>query len=151
MKNHITKLLSQNIKDFMKSNKIIKTKPLLYCSFKSFNDDTFNHKINIVITDKDNVNETFFIKPDFTLTNDIKIAKKQMYWRIRNVGQRELELLIGEWWDANHDKMSFEEITAFNKEVLEMDNPNMNKYFVKLDTPPEDLYYTRRILNLPTK
>ena len=86
------------------------------------------------------------LTPDFTLNNDITIAKKQIYWRVRNIGQRELELLIGDWWEINSNKLTFDEIKAFNSEVLEMDNPSMNKYFVKLEEPENNLIYTRKIL-----
>ena len=86
------------------------------------------------------------IKPNFTLDENINIAKKQVYWRIRNIGQKELELLIGNWWEKNNENMKFSEISEFNKEVLEMDNPTMNKYFVKLEKPEEKLKYTYEIL-----
>mmetsp|Transcript_37593 Transcript_37593/g.39040 ORF Transcript_37593/g.39040 Transcript_37593/m.39040 type:complete len:132 (+) Transcript_37593:12-407(+) len=88
------------------------------------------------------------LQPDFTLSEDFETAKKQVYWRIRNIGQREFELLIGDWWEANQSKMGFEEIKNFNKEILEMDNPSMNRYFVQLITPEKELFYTRKILNL---
>lgn len=86
------------------------------------------------------------IKPNFILDKDIEIAKKQMYWRIRNIGQKELELLIGNWWEQNNKNLNFSDISEFNKEVLEMDNPTMNKYFVKLEKPDEKLKYTYEIL-----
>lgn len=86
-------------------------------------------------------------KPDI-LSSDLETARKQVYWRIRNIGQRELEMLIGDWWEANKTTLNLQQLTQFNKEVLEMENPEMNKYFVKLDPPEENMYYTKMILRL---
>lgn len=87
-------------------------------------------------------------KPDYSLSNDINIAKKQVFWRVRNIGQKELELLIGDWWEKYNNTLSLQEIKDFSKEILEMDNPTMNKYFVKLEDPSNQLIYTRKILNM---
>lgn len=107
--------------------------------------------LNLITYSRYNVGVSFTInengiKPNFTLDENINIAKKQVYWRIRNIGQKELELLIGNWWEKNNENMKFSEISEFNKEVLEMDNPTMNKYFVKLEKPEEKLKYTYEIL-----
>ena len=93
-----------------------------------------------------NENRIIF-KPD-VLSNDLETAKKQVYWRIRNIGQRELEMLIGDWWEANKTKLNINQLIEFNKEVLEMENPDMNKYFVKLDPPSDNMFYTKKILNI---
>jgi len=86
------------------------------------------------------------LKPIFDTSNNLEIARKQVYWRIRNIGQKELELLIGDWWDKNKENLSIKEINEFNDEVLRMDNSDMNNYFVKFIQPPENLIYTKRIL-----
>lgn len=86
-------------------------------------------------------------KSKFTLDHDFEVAKKQVYWRIRNIGQRELEMLIGEWFDENLSKLSLSELNEFSREVLSMENPELNHYFVKLEEVPEDLKYTKLILS----
>lgn len=111
----------------------------------------FKNYLNLITFSRFKVGVSFTInengiKPNFTLDENIIIAKKQVYWRIRNIGQKELELLIGNWWEKNNENMKFSEISEFNKEVLEMDNPTMNKYFVKLEKPEEKLKYTYEIL-----
>lgn len=77
------------------------------------------------------------------LINDYNTAKKQVFWRIRNIGQLELEYIVMKWYDKQ--EMSLEELKGFSEEVLEMENPDMNKYFVKMVPAAEHLVYTRKI------
>lgn len=77
------------------------------------------------------------------LSNDVATAKKQVFWRIRNIGQKELEYIIMKWYDKQN--LTYEEMKKFSEEVLEMENPDMNNYFVKMDPAPENLEFTRRI------
>jgi succinate dehydrogenase flavin-adding protein (antitoxin of CptAB toxin-antitoxin module) len=77
------------------------------------------------------------------LSNDVATAKKQVFWRIRNIGQKELEYIIMKWYDKQN--LSYDEMKKFSEEVLEMENPDMNNYFVKMDPAPENLEFTRRI------
>jgi succinate dehydrogenase flavin-adding protein (antitoxin of CptAB toxin-antitoxin module) len=77
------------------------------------------------------------------LSNDFELAKKQVFWRIRNIGQLELEFLLMKWFEQQN--MNLDQLKQFTKEVLEMENPEMNKYFVKFDSPPEEYNYTKKI------
>ena len=43
--------------------------------------------------------------------------------------------------------MNLEELKSFSEEVLEMENPDMNKYFVKMVPAADHLVYTRKIQN----
>jgi len=79
------------------------------------------------------------------LINDYNTAKKQVFWRIRNIGQLELEYIVMKWYDKQN--MNLEELKSFSEEVLEMENPDMNKYFVKMVPAAEHLVYTRKIQN----
>lgn len=85
-------------------------------------------------------------KSKFILDSNFETAKKQVYWRIRNIGQRELEMLIGEWFEENSSKLSLAELNEFSQEVLSMENPELNKYFVKLEDVGEELKFTKLIL-----
>ena len=77
------------------------------------------------------------------LVDDFATAKKQVFWRIRNIGQKELEYILMKWYD--HQTMTMEEMKRFSVEVLEMENPDMNKYFVKMEQAPENLEFTLKI------
>jgi len=77
------------------------------------------------------------------LSEDYQLAKKQVFWRIRNIGQLELEFLLMKWYESQN--MNLEQLKQFTEEVLQMENPEMNKYFVKFDAPPENHIYTKQI------
>jgi len=87
-----------------------------------------------------------YITPKFKTNlnlNDLEIAKKQIFWRIRNIGQLELEFLIMKWY--NNQNLSLIELKQFSEEVLEMENPEMNKYFMFFEPPSESLVFTKKI------
>lgn len=77
------------------------------------------------------------------LSEDYQLAKKQVFWRIRNIGQLELEFLLMKWYE--NQNMNLKQLKQFTEEVLQMENPEMNKYFVKFDVPPESHIYTKQI------
>jgi succinate dehydrogenase flavin-adding protein (antitoxin of CptAB toxin-antitoxin module) len=77
------------------------------------------------------------------ISNDYDLAKKQVFWRIRNIGQLELEFLLMKWFEQQ--TMNIGELKEFAEEVLQMENPEMNKYFVKFDAPSDTLTYVKRI------
>jgi succinate dehydrogenase flavin-adding protein (antitoxin of CptAB toxin-antitoxin module) len=77
------------------------------------------------------------------LSNDYELARKQVFWRIRNIGQLELEFLLMKWYEQQ--TMNLDQLKDFTEEVLQMENPDMNKYFVKFDAPSENLPYVKKI------
>jgi len=77
------------------------------------------------------------------LSTDYELARKQVFWRIRNIGQLELEFLLMKWYEKQ--TMNIDELKSFTEEVLQMENPDMNKYFVKFDEPSENLHYVKKI------
>jgi succinate dehydrogenase flavin-adding protein (antitoxin of CptAB toxin-antitoxin module) len=79
------------------------------------------------------------------LSADMETAKKQTFWRIRNIGQLELEFIVMKWYEKQN--LSYDELKKFSEEVLEMENPEMNKYFVQFEAVPENLIYTQKIQN----
>jgi succinate dehydrogenase flavin-adding protein (antitoxin of CptAB toxin-antitoxin module) len=83
------------------------------------------------------------------LKDDLEIAKKQVFWRIRNIGQLELEHVIMKWYAEQNLNLS--ELKQFSEEVLEMENPEMNMYFVQFEPAPENLNYTQKIQNFILK
>lgn len=138
-------ILSKNsIKHIIKNtNSLMNSK--LY-SFQKVLVPIYNFKLNNINRKKTSIS---FINtnPKFTINSDnLDVAKKQIYWRIRNIGQRELEMLISHWYQKYSNTMSVKDLIEFNNEVLNMDNPTMNKYFVKSDSPRQDLKYTNMIL-----
>lgn len=79
------------------------------------------------------------------ISDDIVTARKQVFWRIRNLGQLELEYVIMRWYEEKGQNFNLEQLKSFSEEVLEMDNPDLNKYFVQLIPAGDSLEYTRQI------
>jgi succinate dehydrogenase flavin-adding protein (antitoxin of CptAB toxin-antitoxin module) len=79
------------------------------------------------------------------LNEDITIAKKQIFWRLRNMGQLELEIILMRWWEENKNQMSMNELEEFSKEVLEKEIPELNLYFINFQPAPDDLKYISTI------
>ena len=85
------------------------------------------------------------LKAKINLNSDIQIAKKQIFWRIRNMGQLELELILMKWWDLNSHKMNMNDLKEFAEEVLEKEIPELNTYFVNYEVAPESMKYISSI------
>lgn len=79
------------------------------------------------------------------LNSDLEIAKKQIFWRIRNLGQLELEWVVFKWYDAHQEKLSLGELKEFSEEVLEMENPELNNYLVNFKEADKKLKYVNKI------
>ena len=89
-----------------------------------------------------------FIEPPKFKTNlsgDVETAKKQIFWRIRNLGQLELEYIVFKWYDVHSKDMTSEDLKAFSEEVLEMENPDLNKYLVNMHVADPSLVYINKI------
>jgi succinate dehydrogenase flavin-adding protein (antitoxin of CptAB toxin-antitoxin module) len=88
------------------------------------------------------IDNTFKAPPAFKieLNEDVVIAKKQVQWRIRNMGQLELEFLLLKWWEHNESRMTLSDLNQFAREVLEVENPVLNRKLVKRDEAPDSKY-----------
>jgi len=85
------------------------------------------------------------LRAKINLNSDIQIAKKQIFWRIRNMGQLEIELILMKWWDLNSHNMSMKDLKEFSEEVLEKEIPELNTYFVNYEAAPESMKYISSI------
>ncbi len=74
-------------------------------------------------------------------------ARKQIFWRIRNLGQLELEFIVFKWYDNHAKDLGIEELKAFSEEILEMENPDLNKYLVNMQPADPNLVFTNKIQN----
>ncbi len=81
------------------------------------------------------------------MSQDLETAKKQVFWRIRNLGQLELEFIVFKWYDAHSKDLGIQELKAFSEEVLEMENPDLNRYLVNMQPADASLVYTNKIQN----
>ena len=134
--------------------KILKTSPIPV--FQSLKSSIFNNYANKRLfcnntgsnTSQQSLNDgevEEYPIPKFktNILSDFEIAKKQVFWRVRNIGQLELEFVMMKWFEQQN--LNLEELRAFAEEVLEMENPDMNKYFLKFEEAPENFVFTKRI------
>jgi len=114
-----------------------------------------NTNITSTINVKNSNNITQDHQNDFTqppifkiiLNDDINVAKKQVKWRVRNMGQLELEVLLLKWYDKNESKLSLEDLKEFTKEVLELEIPELNKYLLQHQPLPKNSKYLDELIN----
>jgi succinate dehydrogenase flavin-adding protein (antitoxin of CptAB toxin-antitoxin module) len=75
------------------------------------------------------------------LNDDLNVAKRQVLWRIRNLGQLELEVLIGRWAEDNVNLMSISDLKLFTEEILEKEVVDLDGYFLKGKELPMETKY----------
>lgn len=68
--------------------------------------------------------------------------KKQLQWRARNLGMKEMDILIGTWTRENLKNCSLEEALQFERDILTIETPDLFKLIFmtqdeisKLDIP----------------
>ena len=54
--------------------------------------------------------------------------KKQVMFRCKHLGIKELEIIIGDWLELNIDKMEFDDLEQFEEEVIQVENPILFQY-----------------------
>ena len=103
---------------------------------------------------KQDINQTapnisFKEPPKFKILvdDDISIARKQISWRVRNMGQSEIEFILMKWYNKNESNMSIDELKKFTIEVLELEIPDLNRYFIKKEQLPENSKYLKEIVD----
>lgn len=57
----------------------------------------------------------------------INTYKKQLIFRSRNLGMKELDLLVGTWAAKHVPDLSYSECTRFEEEVLHMETPDLSQ------------------------
>ncbi len=80
------------------------------------------------------------------LHEDITIAKRQVWWRIRNMGQLEIEVLLLRWYKTQEENLNLNDLREFTTEVLEVELPVLNKYLLQSETLPENSKYLKTII-----
>ena len=66
---------------------------------------------------------------------DLQDYRKQLGFRSRNLGMKELDLLVGKWAQSHLGALGRSELARFEQEVLYMETPDL---FVALTSPRRD-------------
>lgn len=61
----------------------------------------------------------------------INTYKKQLIFRSRNLGMKELDLLVGTWAAKHVPDLSYSECTRFEEEVLHMETPDLSQFLTE--------------------
>lgn len=64
--------------------------------------------------------ERFSSKPE-----DINAYRRQIKYRCGYIGTKELEIVLSDWLDMNAPNMTYEQLEQFDKEVLDIENPQL--------------------------
>jgi len=59
----------------------------------------------------------------------------------------ELEFIVFKWYDSHSKNMGIDELKTFSEEVLEMENPDLNRYLVNMQPADLSLEYINKIQN----
>jgi succinate dehydrogenase flavin-adding protein (antitoxin of CptAB toxin-antitoxin module) len=78
---------------------------------------------------------------------DVNILKKSLYWRLRNLGQLEVELIIMNWYKNNENSFKENDLKEFYDEMNQIETNEMNDYFIKLKNVPNNKKYSIKIQN----
>lgn len=61
----------------------------------------------------------------------INTYKKQLIFRSRNLGMKELDLLVGTWAAKHVPDLSYSECIRFEEEVLHMETPDLSQFLTE--------------------
>lgn len=65
-----------------------------------------------------------------TKPTDIEAYRKQIVYRSTHIGTKELEIILGDWLALNIAKMTYDELAGFDKDILDIENPQLQRYLV---------------------
>ena len=60
-------------------------------------------------------------------------------YRCSHIGTKELEIILRDWLTMNQDSFSYKDIEEFDDEILNMENPSLQRYLVNGE-PVEPLH-----------
>ena len=73
---------------------------------------------------------------------DITAYRKQIMYRCGHIGTKELEIVLRDWLELNSGNMSYEDLEQFDKDVLDIENPQMQRYLMNGD-PIQEQHNTK--------
>ena len=62
----------------------------------------------------------YSIKP-----TEIDGYKRQIFYRSKHIGTKELEIILSDWLILNMDKMTYADLEEFDENILDIENPQL--------------------------
>lgn len=60
-----------------------------------------------------------------SLETDVSALRGQLLYRSKNMGLKEIDLIVGSWAQNHIHSLNLEELQKFNKEVLQKETPDL--------------------------
>ena len=61
---------------------------------------------------------------------DIDAYRRQIFYRCGHIGTKELEIVLRDWLRLNQETMSYEDLEQFDSDILDIENPQLQRYLV---------------------
>ena len=80
---------------------------------------------------------------------DIDAYRRQIFYRCGHIGTKELEIVLMDWLEINMPKMTYDELAQFDAEVLDIENPSLQRYLMNGDSilPEHDNHYINTLVD----
>ena len=65
---------------------------------------------------------------------DIVAFRKQLLYRLKCYGNKEIEILLVDWFTQHSEELSYEELVQFDTDVLNIENPSLIRYLMNGDS-----------------
>lgn len=80
-----------------------------------------------------------------TLENNVEALRGQMLYRAKNLGVKELDLIVGSWAKNYVHTLNMEELNKFNSQVIQKETPDLLRKLLGYDEIEEDEDFVKRI------
>ena len=65
--------------------------------------------------------------------SDANAYRKQIKYRCGHIGTKELEIVLRDWLELHSDSMSYDELEEFDNNILDIENPQLQRYLMNGD------------------
>ena len=80
---------------------------------------------------------------------DANAYRKQILYRCGHIGTKELEIILRDYLTLNAETMTYEELEQFDKDILDIENPSLQRYLLNGD--PIEEQHNNKYLNILVK
>merc|ERR1711918_311161 len=81
---------------------------------------------------------------------DVEAYRRQIKYRCGHIGTKELEIVLKDYLAMYGDAMTYEELEQFDSEVLDIENPQLQRYLMngeELLPEHKDMYYITALVD----
>ena len=75
--------------------------------------------------------------------------RKQIMYRCGHIGTKELEIVLRDYLTLNAESMTYEDLEQFDKDILDIENPSLQRYLLNGD--PIEEHHNNKYMNILVK